>query len=134
MISLIFKSFVTQQILNGIITGTSNLDTKYDKSHKAGTVSNAKIFNESEINEKNLLDTTDTETSDVDAVNMNKFGAKKTSRWNRPKMDVSVKDLEKVPTRRSKRISQLQKEKSQSEVKYFLFQSRLKQSKINVNK
>ena len=134
MISLIFKLFVTQQILNGIIIGTSNLDTKYDKSHKAGTVSNAKIFNDSKINEKNLLDTTDTETSDVDAVNMNKFGAKKTSRWNRPKMDVSVKDLEKVPTRRSKRISQLQKEKSQSEVKYFLFQTRLKQSKINVNK
>ena len=49
-------------------------------------------------------------------------------------MDVSVKDLEKVPTRRSKRISQLQKEKSQSEVKYFLFQTTLKQSNINVNK
>ena len=105
MISLIFKSFVTQQIRNGIITGTSNLDTKYDKSHKAGSVSNAKIINDSEINDKNLLDTTDTESSDVDPVNMNKFGAKKTSRWNIPKIDVSVKDLEKVPTRRSKRIS-----------------------------
>ena len=65
---------------------------------------------------------------------MNKFGAKKTSRWNRPKINVSVKDLEKVPTRRSKRISQLQKEKSQSQVKYFLFQSTLKQYNINVNK
>lgn len=90
--------------------------------HKAGSVSNA-----------NLLDTTDTESSDVDPVNMNKFGATKTSRWNRPKIDVSVKDLEKVPTRRSKRISQLQKEKSQSQVKYYLFQITLKQCNINVN-
>ena len=62
------------------------------------------------------MDTTDTETSDVDAVNINKFGPKKTSRWNRPKIDVSLKDLEKIPTRWSKRISQLQKDKSQSKV------------------
>ena len=102
--------------------------------HKAGSVSNAKLINDSDINVKNLLDTTDTESSDVDPVNMNKFGAKKTSRWNRPKIDVSVKDLEKVPTRRSKRISQLQKEKAQSQVKYYLFQTTLKQYYIKVNK
>ena len=48
--------------------------------------------------------TTDTDNSDVDGVYINKFGAKKTSRWNRPKNDVSLKDLEKVPTHRSKRI------------------------------
>ena len=53
----------------------------------------------------NIMDTTDTDNSDVVGVNINKFGAKKTSRWNRPKIDVSLKDLEKVPTRQSKRIS-----------------------------
>ena len=99
-----------------MITGTSKVDTEDNKLHKAGIVSKAKILNYLERNDKNLLDTTDTETSDVDAVNINKFGAKKTSRWNRPKIDVSLKDLEKIPTRQSKRISQLQKDKSQSKV------------------
>ena len=67
----------------------------------------------------NIMETTDTDNSDVDGVNINKFGAKKTSRWHCPKIDVSLKDLEKVPTCRSKRISKLQKEKTQSQVKYY---------------
>ena len=99
-----------------MITGTSKLQTEDHKLHKAGIVSKANILKYSAIKDTNSQDTTDTETSDVDAVNINKFGAKKTSRWNRPKIDVSLKDLEKAPTRRSKRISQLQKEKSQSKV------------------
>ena len=69
---------------------------------------------------KNIMDTTDTEDSDVDSVHINKFGAKKNSRWNRPKIDVSLKDLEK----RSKRISNLQKAKAQSQVKYNLLMTR----------
>ena len=49
----------------------------------------------------NIMERTDTDDSDVDGVNrsIDKFGAKKTSRWHRPKIDVSLKDLEKVPTR-----------------------------------
>ena len=46
---------------------------------------------------KNVMETTDTDNSDVENVNINKFGSKKTSRWNRPKIDLSLKDLEKVP-------------------------------------
>ena len=42
-----------------------------------------------------IMERTDTEDSDVDIVNINKFGAKKTSRWHRSKIDVSLKDLEK---------------------------------------
>ena len=61
----------------------------------------------------NIMETTDTDNSDVDGVHINKFGAKKTFRWNRPKIDVSLKDLEKVPTHQSKRISKLQKDKAQ---------------------
>ena len=41
---------------------------------------------------------TDTENSDVDMNNVNRFGQNKTSRWNRPKVVVPLKDLEKVPT------------------------------------
>ena len=78
-----------------------------------------------EIN-KNVMETTDTDNSDVENVNINKFGSKKTSRWNRPKIDLSLKDLEKVPTRRSKRIHNLQKEKCQSQVNMYLLLSRFK--------
>ena len=66
----------------------------------------------------NIMERTDTDDSDVDSVNINNFGAKKTFRWHRPKIDVSLKDLEKVPTHQSKRISKLQKEKTQSQVTY----------------
>ena len=75
---------------------------------------------------KNVMETTDTDNSDVENVNINKFGSKKTSRWNRPKIDLSLKDLEKVPTRRSKRIHNLQKEKCQSQVNMYLLLSRFK--------
>ena len=110
------------------------MHNKEDKFHTRATVSKGNILNASEMNDKNILDTTDTENSDVDAVNMNKFGSKKTSRWNRPKIDLSLKDLEKVPTRRSKRISKLQKEKSQSQVKFHLFPTILQQCNNNANK
>ena len=123
-----------QYVINSIFTGTSKLDNKDDKFHTGATVSKANILNASDMNDKNILDTTDTENSDVDAVNMNKFGSKKTSRWNRPKIDLSLKDLEKVPTRRSKRISKLQKEKSQSQVKFYLFPTILQQCNNNANK
>ena len=78
----------------------------------------------------NIMERTDTDDSDVDGVNINKFGAKKTSRWHCPKIDVSLKDLEKVPTCRSKRISKLQKEKTQSQVKYYLLLTRYHKSKL----
>ena len=74
----------------------------------------------------NFMETTDTDSSDVENVNINKFGSKKTSRWNRPKIDLSLKYLEKVPTHRSKRILNLQKEKSQSQVNMYLLFSRFK--------
>ena len=64
----------------------------------------------------NLMEMTDGDSSDADASNVNKFGANKTRRWNRPKMDVSVKEMEKAPTRRSSRIYKLNKEKNASQV------------------
>ena len=76
-----------------------------------------KQFERNEEVSRKYMETTDTENSDVKNVNINKFGSKKTSRWNRPKIDLSLKDLEKVPTHRSKRIHNLQKEKSNSQVK-----------------
>ena len=81
----------------------------------------------------NIMETTDTDNSNVDGVNINKFGAKKTSRWNQLKIDVSLKDLEKVPTRRSKRISKLQKDKTQSQVKYYLLLTRYHKAKLSHN-
>ena len=81
----------------------------------------------------NIMETTDTDNSDVDGVNFNKFAAKKTSRWNWPKIDVSLKDLEKVPTHQSKRISKLQKDKTQSQVKYHLLLTRYHEAKLSHN-
>ena len=66
--------------------------------------------------QSHLLDMTDADSSDADASNVNKFGANKTRRWNRPKIDVSVKDMEKAPTRRSSRIYKLNKEKCETQV------------------
>ena len=62
------------------------------------------------------MEITDADSSDADASNVNKFGANKTRRWNRPKIDVSVKDMEKAPTRRSSRIYKLNKEKCATQV------------------
>ena len=81
----------------------------------------------------NIMETTDTDNSNVDGVNINKFGAKKTSRWNWPKIDVSLKDLEKVTTHQSKRISNLQKDKAQSQVKYHLLLTRYHEAKLSHN-
>ena len=39
------------------------------------------------------------------------YGEVRTKRWNRPKVVQSLKELENIPTRRSKRICKLQKEK-----------------------
>ena len=39
------------------------------------------------------------------------YGEVQTKRWNRPKVVQSLKELEKIPTRRNKRICKLQKEK-----------------------
>ena len=86
-----------------------------------------KKYESTEQTNKNFMETTDTDNSDVENVNINKFGSKKTPRWNRPKIDLSLKDLEKVPTCRSKRIHNLQKEKSQSQVNiYYLLLSTFK--------
>ena len=79
-----------------------------------------KKYESTEETNTNFMETTDTDSSDVENVNINKFGSKKTSRWNRPKIDLSLKYLEKVPMRRSKRILNLQKEKSQSQVNMYL--------------
>ena len=65
---------------------------------------------------RHLMEITDADSSDGDASNVNKFGANKTRRWNRPKIDVSVKDMEKAPTRRSSRIYKLNKEKCATQV------------------
>ena len=85
-----------------------------------------KKFESTEEINKNVMETTDTDNSDVENVNINKFGSKKTSRWNRPKIDLSLKDLEKVPTCRSKRIHNLQKQKCQSQVNMYLLLSTFK--------
>ena len=85
-----------------------------------------KKFESTEEINKNVMETTNTDNSNVENVNINKFGSKKTSRWNRPKIDLSLKDLEKVPTCRSKRIHNLQKEKCQSQVNMYLLLSRFK--------
>ena len=81
----------------------------------------------------NIMETTYTDNSDVDGVHINKFGAKKTSRWNQPKIHVSLKDLEQVPTCQSKRISRLQKDKAQSQVKYHLLLTRYHEAKLSDN-
>ena len=75
-------------------TPESNKDLGSDKETKK-----VKYSNRTELALTNIMETTDTDNSDVDGIHINKFGAKKTSRWNWPKIDVSLKDLEKVPTR-----------------------------------
>ena len=109
------------------------LEKKLESSKDLGNnkeTNNVKSSTSMEPAATNIMERTDTEDSDVDVVNINKFGAKKTSRWHCPKIDVSLKDLEKVPTRRSKRISKLQKEKTQSQVKIFLLLTRYHKSQL----
>ena len=90
---------------------------------EATNESNLEVISENQKSSKttegkpeDVTEKSDTDNSEAENVHINKFGAQKTSRWNRPKIDLSVKDLEKVPTRRSKRIHNLQKEKCQSQV------------------
>ena len=109
------------------------LEKKLESSKDFGNdkeTNNVKSSTRTEPAATNIMGRTDTEDSGVDVVNINKFGAKKTSRWYRPKIDVSLNDLEKVPTRRSKRISKLQKEKTQSQVKKFLLLTRYHKSQL----
>ena len=109
------------------------LENKPESSKDLGNdkeTNNVKSSTSTEPAATNIMERTDTDDSDVDGVNINKFGAKKTSRWHRPKIDVSLKDLEKVPTCRSKRISKLQKEKTQSQVKYYLLLTRYHKSQL----
>ena len=109
------------------------LEKKLESSKDLGNnkeTNNVKSSTSMEPAATNIMERTDTEDSDVDIVNINKFGAKKTSRWHQPKIDVSLKDLEKVPTRQSKRISKLQKEKTQSQVNFFLLLTRYHKSQL----
>ena len=78
------------------------LEKKLENSKDLGNdkeTNNVKSSTSTEPAATNIMERTDTEDSDVDIVNINKFGAKKTSRWHRLKIDVSLKDLKKVPTR-----------------------------------
>ena len=109
-------------------TPESHKDLGCDKETKKVKYSNC-----TELAPTNIMETTDTDNSNVDGVHINKFGAKKTSRWNRPKIDVSLKDLEKVPTRRSMRISNLWKDKAQSQVKYHFLLTRYHEAKFSHN-
>ena len=55
----------------------------------------------------------------------NSYGQVKTKRWNRPKKDIPLKDMEIVPTRRSQRISNIRKSREQ-QVRYIkIFNRRL---------
>ena len=85
-------------------------DASRDKTVKGN---GSKDINNSQ---SNLLDMTDVDSSDAEQFNVNKFGSNKTRRWNQPKTDVSLKDMEKAPTWRSSRIYKLNKEKSESQV------------------
>ena len=103
------------------------LENKLESSKDLGNdkeTNNVKSSTSTEPAATNIMERTDTEDSDVDIVNINKFGAKKTSRWHRPKIDVSLKDLEKC------QISKLQKEKTQSQVNFFLLLTRYHKSQF----
>ena len=67
----------------------------------------------------NLMEITDTESSDTDTSNTNRYGQKKIQCWNRPKVVPSLKEMEKVPVRRSHRISQMQKKEMEEKVGKF---------------
>ena len=55
------------------------------------------------------MEITDTESSANNNMNTNRYGQKKTERWHRAKIILSLKEMEKVPICRSHRISQMQK-------------------------
>ena len=62
------------------------------------------------------MEITDTEISDTDTCNTNRYGQKKKQCWNRPKVVPSLKEMEKVPEWRSQRISQMQKKEMEDKV------------------
>ena len=49
--------------------------------------------------------------SEADKPKVNTYGQVKTQHWHRPKPKVNLKEMEKVPTRRSQRISAMEKSK-----------------------
>lgn len=57
-------------------------------------------------------DSASTQSSERHLVKTNTYGEVKTQRWNRPKKELPMKDFEKVPTRRSQRISDKNKDKA----------------------
>ena len=67
----------------------------------------------------NLMEVMDTESSDTDACNTNRYGQKKMQCWHRPKVVPSLKEMEKVPVQRSHRISQMQKKEVEDQVGKF---------------
>lgn len=58
-------------------------------------------------------DSTSNDSSDKEQVQTNRFGQVKTQRWHRPKPKIDLKQLEKVPTRRSQRLSNKKKQNIQ---------------------
>ena len=67
----------------------------------------------------NLMEMTDTESRDTDSCKTNRYGQKKMQRWNRSKVVPSLKEMEKVPVRRSHTISQMQKKELEEKVGTF---------------
>ena len=49
--------------------------------------------------------------NEADKPKVNTYGEVKMQRWHRPKPKVNLKEMEKVPTRRSQRISAMEKSK-----------------------
>ena len=98
------------------------IDHKIIFSTKCCTFSTSDGSKQNNINkipslQKNLMEITDTESSDNDNTNTNRYGQKKTERWHRPKIIPSLKEMEKVPICRSHRISQMQKKDNRDIVK-----------------
>ena len=58
------------------------------------------------------------DSSGPDVRSMNMYGEVKTKWWNRPKVVQSLKELEKIPTRRRKHICKLQKEKDKVKISF----------------
>ena len=76
---------------------------------KISTFSNSdtsKLINITKITavHKNLMEITDTESSDNNNTNTKRYGQKKTERWHRPKIIPYLKEMEKVPIHRNHRI------------------------------
>ena len=55
----------------------------------------------------------------------NTYGQIKTQRWNRPKKEISLKEMEVVPTRHSQRISNMRKSRDEQVRHIEIFHRRL---------